>query len=205
MDKTCNIIRDVLPLYIDEVVCPDTREWVETHLADCPDCRRAMEDMRRETAIPAETDIAALKKFKKHINCGRIIASVITALVMLAAIVSAAYWLCWVEVIRYDGSNIEVYESENGHGLVARYNGRGNVSYGFSTAVDSGVSSLVVTQVRWKKYIEPLFYDMPAEYYLTGTDETLRVEMQTTGELLWEADEAQAARYRERQAAEQSE
>lgn len=203
--KQCNIIRDMLPLYIDDVVCPDTRQWVEAHLRECSDCCSILEGMRKTAAIPAETDISALERFKRHISRGRLIAAVAGALAVLAVLACVVYWLCWVEVIEYDGSNIEVYEVESGYGLMARYNGPGNVGYGFSTNVETGISSLVITQVRWKKYIEPLFWDMPAEFYLTGTDQTLRVQMQTTGETLWEADEAQTRRYHERQKAENNE
>ena len=35
----CDIIRDLLPLYIDDVVSDATKELVETHLKDCDACR----------------------------------------------------------------------------------------------------------------------------------------------------------------------
>ena len=41
----CNIIRDILPLYLDDVVCDDTKELVEDHLNVCDSCR--MEEIGR--------------------------------------------------------------------------------------------------------------------------------------------------------------
>ena len=34
---SCNIVRDVLPLYLDDVVSDETKEMVEEHLKSCED------------------------------------------------------------------------------------------------------------------------------------------------------------------------
>ena len=40
MSKTnCNIVRDVLPLYLDGEASKETSEMVEEHLAECEECR----------------------------------------------------------------------------------------------------------------------------------------------------------------------
>ena len=46
MEKiNCNVIQDILPLYIDDVVSDDTKELVEEHLKECPACRKMQEEM----------------------------------------------------------------------------------------------------------------------------------------------------------------
>ena len=41
MEKiNCNVIQDILPLYIDDVVSDDTKELVEEHLQNCEICHR---------------------------------------------------------------------------------------------------------------------------------------------------------------------
>ena len=40
MRNECNIIRDLLPLYIERMVSADTAEFVEEHLKDCELCRK---------------------------------------------------------------------------------------------------------------------------------------------------------------------
>lgn len=42
----CDIIEDLLPLYIEHVETEDTREVVEAHLAGCPVCREKAEQSR---------------------------------------------------------------------------------------------------------------------------------------------------------------
>ena len=37
MKISCNIIEDLLPLYVDDMVSEDSRQLVEEHLKACPD------------------------------------------------------------------------------------------------------------------------------------------------------------------------
>lgn len=37
---SCNTIRDILPLYVDEVVSENTRTMVVEHLGQCAECRK---------------------------------------------------------------------------------------------------------------------------------------------------------------------
>lgn len=38
MSKTCEIVQDLLPLYIDNVCSKSSQEMIREHLPDCPDC-----------------------------------------------------------------------------------------------------------------------------------------------------------------------
>lgn len=49
----CDLIRDLLPLYVDGAASEESARKVEEHVARCPDCRRALEDMRAPTPPPA--------------------------------------------------------------------------------------------------------------------------------------------------------
>ena len=40
---SCNVIQDIMPLYVDEIVSEDTKKLVEEHLKECEDCRKEME------------------------------------------------------------------------------------------------------------------------------------------------------------------
>ena len=45
MNCPCGIIRDLLPLYHDDVCSTETRNAVEKHCADCADCRKILNDL----------------------------------------------------------------------------------------------------------------------------------------------------------------
>ena len=51
---TCPIVRDLLPLYIDQVVSPETAQAVEDHLADCPDCQGEYESLQADLPVLTE-------------------------------------------------------------------------------------------------------------------------------------------------------
>ena len=42
MKISCNVIEDLLPLYVDDGVSEDSRQLVEEHLRDCPSCRKML-------------------------------------------------------------------------------------------------------------------------------------------------------------------
>ncbi|MBQ9747957.1 MAG: zf-HC2 domain-containing protein [Clostridia bacterium] len=59
MNKTCEIVQDLLPLYVDGACSPASMEMVEEHLASCPQCAslyRAMISHDEEEVLRHETD-----------------------------------------------------------------------------------------------------------------------------------------------------
>ncbi|MBM7097583.1 zf-HC2 domain-containing protein [Bacillus sp. H-16] len=61
MEKaSCNIIRDVLPLYHDQVCSEDTVKMVEEHLQECSSCKQELE--RIQDNITAPEDISENRK-----------------------------------------------------------------------------------------------------------------------------------------------
>ena len=69
MDKECSIVRDLLPLYAEDLVGAETAEFVAAHIAACPDCEKEYEAMKSGAPVPAEprAEAAPLKSIKKVI------------------------------------------------------------------------------------------------------------------------------------------
>lgn len=61
---SCDIINDVLPLYVDGVVSNDTKNMVSEHLKSCETCRKKYEGMKGCVSLPIDSSERALKKFK---------------------------------------------------------------------------------------------------------------------------------------------
>ena len=55
----CNIILDLLPLSIENMVTEETQKVIDQHLLTCESCRQIYEDMTREL------DITSTKKKRK--------------------------------------------------------------------------------------------------------------------------------------------
>ena len=65
MKVSCDVIRDLLPLYTDQAASADTVALVEEHLASCPACREELG--RLGTALPAEPEgVEPLRRFKRR-------------------------------------------------------------------------------------------------------------------------------------------
>jgi len=76
----CNVILDLLPLYADEVASPESRMLIEQHLSECPNCRKALEDIRAEVPVPQHSDDEVLDKIRKKQNRKRIFFGIFAAL-----------------------------------------------------------------------------------------------------------------------------
>lgn len=92
----CDLIRDLLPLYVDGAASKESARAVEAHVATCYECRRALQDMRAPTPLPApvveDVNFAAalgqLRKMRakrraKYILLGIVVAAVLFALGMV--------------------------------------------------------------------------------------------------------------------------
>lgn len=89
----CNVIKDLLPLYADEICSEDSREMVEEHLSTCGDCKQELEDYRYNTGLPEVPTDVAMKSFKKKMSRRNLKKIVIAVIVCLAVIFSSAYVL----------------------------------------------------------------------------------------------------------------
>lgn len=51
MRNKCNIIRDLLPLYVEDMVSADSASFVNEHLSECPSCRAEYHRMKKSTLL----------------------------------------------------------------------------------------------------------------------------------------------------------
>lgn len=69
--KECDIVRDLLPSYVDKICSETSKLWIEEHLADCEECRNVVETMSRlelsANKLEAE-GMEAAKKWKKKLQ-----------------------------------------------------------------------------------------------------------------------------------------
>ncbi len=69
MSKTsCEMIRDLLPLYAERLTSPETEKEIQAHLAECPACREIWEEMTAPEPVLTEPipEVDGLKKVKKR-------------------------------------------------------------------------------------------------------------------------------------------
>lgn len=162
----CNVIGDLLPLYVDGAVSEDTKKLVEEHLVECADCKKAAEDMEKELVLPVHETVAAaetsfLQKMKKIWKKGRMRTAVISVAVTAVVILGSYMALTFPQwMIPYEPENFSV-AVEDGQ-VCVYYTGEGkiNCSYGYDGEDEF---FLYFTRNPWSAYIEPLLEDAEKE------------------------------------------
>lgn len=101
MKITCNIIEDLLPLYVEDILSDDSRILVEDHLTECQNCRRHLDALRTEsndTLLSASSskiekgEKQAFLKIKHKIQ-RRLISAVLIAVLLISTIARIGYYL----------------------------------------------------------------------------------------------------------------
>ena len=120
----CNIIQDILPLYVDEVVSDDTKEMVDEHLQHCGQCQKEYVSMKQDFYMPVENKVPHFntisKKWRKKkwmISIGSIVA---TAIILMGTFSFVFYY---ETVIPYSKNFINI-EIQNDNQLVSHYYGK---------------------------------------------------------------------------------
>ncbi len=95
--KQCNVIADLLPLYLDGVCSEDSKSLVESHLSECEGCRSLLQNLKS-----TETDglfdqqkanvITGQKKLfrRKSFTVGAVFAGIFTLPILVCLIVNLA-------------------------------------------------------------------------------------------------------------------
>lgn len=84
MKIQCEIIRDILPLYAEDMVSQPTRDMVDEHLEECKECTNELSSLRKQDA-PAESGMKALKRVKNTIR-RRSLLAVMAAIFLIATL-----------------------------------------------------------------------------------------------------------------------
>lgn len=119
MSNKCNLIKDILPLYVEDMVSTDTREFVSEHLEHCAECHAEFEHMRKPAEFISDTDIAPLKKIKKGLFIKRLQTIFFTAMLVCAIVVVVFGILTSPNFFPYSDSLVNVIDSPNGNIIIA--------------------------------------------------------------------------------------
>ena len=106
MNISCDIIRDILPLYAEDMVCDATKEFVDGHLCECPGCTRELETLRKPQKLPLEADVTSLKRVGDAIRRRRILA-VMAVLLFIATVLLGAALLLDAKIYLSAGDAVE--------------------------------------------------------------------------------------------------
>lgn len=152
----CNVIKDLIPLYVDDAVSLETRELVEAHIAVCPECQSELETMKKVLALPVCSDLEQekagfIQAIQKQLNRKKVKTALISAL-------AAALLIIGVYVIMVFPSRVIPYEE----GLVSVRDDGGDVWIHFTGKSYDGFYGREILKVEIdgkKKSAMAIYYD----------------------------------------------
>ena len=73
MKMDCCVVRDLLPLYIEDMVSQQTAEYIRQHLAECPDCQKEYKELGgaeevNRSVVVTETEGEPFLRMMRRVN-----------------------------------------------------------------------------------------------------------------------------------------
>ena len=89
MDKTCSIVQDLLPLYEEDMLREETKEFVDGHLAQCAACRAELDALKADVK-PASVSAQPLRDLKRQLRRKKLTA-VLLAVTLALTLATAGF------------------------------------------------------------------------------------------------------------------
>jgi len=112
MKTDCDIIKDLLPLYVEGLASEKSREAIEEHLKECESCEKLYQEMK-EPKMQVHYDREPAESFRKYVRkkkrrLGIKIAVITAGLVLLAVIIRLAAIGGLIAFLALDGKKAQV-------------------------------------------------------------------------------------------------
>ena len=95
----CCVVKDILPLYAENLCSEETAEIVKEHIENCESCRRLSKEVEIEEKAPEKIpdEAKAMKKINKKIKRSKkaVIAAVCALAAVLIPVVPAGSAMTW--------------------------------------------------------------------------------------------------------------
>ncbi|MBP7343543.1 MAG: zf-HC2 domain-containing protein [Clostridia bacterium] len=118
MKVTCNVIKDLLPLYLENMLSGDSRIIVEEHIEQCQKCKDHLNEMRNTNGMPVDRDTSPLIKIRSTLLKKKIQIAIFSVLLSMILFVVAFSFLTAPEYIQYSEGSVIINEIGNGSVLV---------------------------------------------------------------------------------------
>ena len=102
MNKDCSIVQDLLPLYAENMLREETKEYVDGHLAQCEACRTELAALKTEDVTPASVSAQPLRDLKRQLQRKRFTAVLLAVALALTLATAGFAYLTAPQYLPYD-------------------------------------------------------------------------------------------------------
>lgn len=156
---SCDIVRDLLPIYVENLASFDTRKMIEEHIEGCDECYNQLKEMQEKVIIPADTIVAPMTTLKKKMNKKKLNIIVITVAAVTAILMLVLVWMNTPILLEYNDNLIKFNSYENGSILVTLndevggYDSSGYPERENNNTTEEYIYHITVWNTLWNKYI----------------------------------------------------
>ena len=156
---SCDIIRDLLPLYVENLASLDTRKMIEEHIKGCDECYKQLKEMQEKVIIPSDTVIAPMTALKKKINKKKVSIIIMTVAAVTAIVMLVLVWMNTPILLEYNDNLIKFNSYENGSILVTLsdevegYDASGYPEREGNRISEEYIYHITVWNTLWNQYI----------------------------------------------------
>ena len=167
----CEVIEDLLPLYVEHMASSSTNALVEDHLSGCESCRKKADSMHTQVSLPMDTDVTLLAKVRRQMFQKKVTVAGITLLMFLLVTV-----LFWIQLnspilIPYEdvADSIQITQDEGDRASI-QMNSMGGSSETIYTYNESGelVETIRLYTTPWKQLTKMTAGTFYHEWETTG-------------------------------------
>lgn len=198
----CNVIQDLLGIYIEGAASEETNRLVEAHLKECKLCRKVCEELESDEEYiekePQENkEVKDLKNFKRFLLRKRI-RTVLISMVCAFAVIAAGFWYMNSKTVRidYQDAGIIILE-DKGDEVYYKTQIKGQYHWTFELDRDTGIGTIYFEQSLWEKYMSEMFYPFDHIHSILKKDMVKEIYVDTDGTetMIWEASEKEKKEY----------
>jgi len=159
MKNECMIVRDLLPLYIENLVSDETRAFVDEHLTSCNDCRKLLERNQTSPMIKGDGGTVPLKIVKKQLKQQKLKSVLFAVVIVMAILISGFAQLTMPQYVPYSEDLLSITENEDGT-IIISFNEDKATGYQISNFVPSEDGAMYTLFIHsWKTAWDELFSD----------------------------------------------
>lgn len=151
----CEIIRDLLPSYIDELTSEVSNQEIEEHLKECTGCSQYLKEMKEgvQTPLQIEENRRAIKPFKK---VKRSIWKAVGITVLVCALIFGGYIWYYTREWKADSEDVTV-RYENVEGVVTMgFFSKNKNTYLEIDCVSQDPDKIIIYEQRINPFHKPL-------------------------------------------------
>lgn len=147
MRISCDVIRDILPLYAENIASEESEKIVEEHLNSCEKCRKYLDEIKSPDPCMQKADEVPMKKLKALLLKKKIQVIAISAFVSLVTAVIIGANLVAPRYFSYSDNIISLKESKDGM-VYAVFDDKVS-GYGISSSLSDDKAGYAYHIVAW--------------------------------------------------------